>query len=118
MGEHNSPYHAAGLDDGLRDAELAARAPTKECPNPPQPVGMDPTKSWSIMYRKGYASGFPESGVDPYDVQDRPETGWKRAGMSRRKSKSYWGPKSRPRQQKAQLSALITLANGSVSGGN
>ena len=93
MGEHNSPYHAAGVEDGLRDAELHARAPTKECPNPPQPVGMDPTKSWSIMYRKGYASGFPESGVDPYDVQDRPETGWKRAGMSRRMSRGVRRPK-------------------------
>ena len=52
MGEHNSPYFAAGCADGERDTELMG-----SCPGLP-PVGMDPEKEWSWMYRRGYERTF------------------------------------------------------------
>lgn len=52
MGEHNSPYFAAGLEDGTRDA-LA------ESSCPPQPSeGPDEERAWSWMYKRGYERGY------------------------------------------------------------
>lgn len=52
MGEDNSPYFAAGLADGLRDAELESQCP------PEIPLGMDPAREWSWMYKRGYERGY------------------------------------------------------------
>lgn len=49
--EEHSPYYLAGVNDGLRDAELMAEDP------PQEPVGMDATRDWSGMYRRGYQAG-------------------------------------------------------------
>lgn len=52
MGESNSPYFRDGLADGEADR---ARADS----DPPQEVrGMDPEKSWSWMYKRGYGRAF------------------------------------------------------------
>ena len=50
MGEHNSPYYRAGIEDGERDAGLVG-----SCPSWP-PIGPDEDKEWSVMYRRGYES--------------------------------------------------------------
>lgn len=86
MSEENSPFYADGHADGESDAAVG----------PLNRRGLDPTKAWSIMYRKGYLAGFPACEIDPYDVQNRPETAWKRAGMSRkmRKKKAAKGQKA------------------------
>jgi hypothetical protein len=65
----NSPYWAAGRIDGALH-------------RPP-----DHRKAWSIMYRKGYLSGWPESGMDVYAVDEMPETRAKREEMSARKAR-------------------------------
>jgi hypothetical protein len=52
VGEHNSPYFAAGLEDGQRDSDLASSCP------PGQPAGMDPERAWSYMYQRGYGRTF------------------------------------------------------------
>ena len=52
MGEHNSPYFAAGLADGQRDTDLASACP------PGYPSGPDPERAWSGMYQRGYARSF------------------------------------------------------------
>jgi hypothetical protein len=52
MGEHNSPYFRAGIADGERDTGLVSSHPG----NPP--IGPDPDKEWSIMYRRGYNQAF------------------------------------------------------------
>ena len=48
MGEHNSPYFAAGLEDGETD-----KLRIESCP-PLEPLGGDAQREWSWMYRKGY----------------------------------------------------------------
>jgi hypothetical protein len=55
MGEHNSPYFAAGQQDGQRDADLISSCP------PAEPYGMDPERDWSSMYRRGYCRVFDEA---------------------------------------------------------
>lgn len=50
MGEHNSPYFAAGTEDATLDAEMVSSCPSVE------PAGPDPDKQWSIMYMRGYNS--------------------------------------------------------------
>lgn len=52
MGEHNSPFYAAGCADGERDSALMST-----CPGQP-PVGPDPGKDWSAMYLRGYDRTF------------------------------------------------------------
>ena len=52
MGEHNSPFFAAGREDGRRDAQAA-----RSCP-PGRVTGMDPGREWSSMYRRGYEREF------------------------------------------------------------
>jgi hypothetical protein len=52
MGEHNSPYFAAGREDGRADADLVSMCP------PAEPAGMNAEREWSIMYRRGYGSTF------------------------------------------------------------
>lgn len=49
ISEKHSPYYAAGKADGLTDA-------TRESDDDKQ--GMDPQRSWSAMYRRGYADGL------------------------------------------------------------
>lgn len=51
MTEANSPYFAAGLEDGTRDAEFESACP------PQAPWGMEPSLAWSVMYRRGYDRG-------------------------------------------------------------
>jgi hypothetical protein len=52
MGENNSPFYAQGYADGESDTLLVAA-----CPGNP-PLGPDPGKAWSVLYRKGYSSTF------------------------------------------------------------
>ena len=52
MGEHNSPYFAAGCTDGQRDTELISQCP------PGSALGPDPERDWSYMYQRGYARTF------------------------------------------------------------
>jgi len=47
--EQHSPYYTAGLADGMADA-------TRDEDEERQ--GMDPERSWSAMYRRGYADGI------------------------------------------------------------
>lgn len=66
MGEHNSPYFAAGCADAERDSELMST-----CPGNP-PLGPDPEKAWSIMYMRGYERTFVPGWHSPCGVC-RPE---------------------------------------------
>jgi hypothetical protein len=52
MGAHNSPFYAAGCADGGRDTSLMDTCPGYA------PLGPDPEKSWSVLYRQGYSSTF------------------------------------------------------------
>lgn len=52
MSEANSPYYKAGCADGERDTQLVT-----DCP-PGDPIGMDPDRAWSWMYRRGYEASF------------------------------------------------------------
>jgi hypothetical protein len=72
MSRANSPYYAAGVADGMADAE-AVKAGA-------DPVGMDGSKSWSGMYRDGYREGragegsAPEFPGEAFDVDTSPIT--------------------------------------------
>lgn len=59
MGEHNSPYFAAGCADGERDTRLMTAHPGLD------PVGLDPGKEWSWMYRRGYERTFEPGHHEP-----------------------------------------------------
>jgi hypothetical protein len=62
MSQLNSPYYRSGAADGQADmARLGS------CP-PAGPAGMDPDKSWSIMYRRGYLSEFDET-IPPHSCK-------------------------------------------------
>lgn len=63
MGEHNSPYFAAGCADGARDAALVSAEPARD------PVGMDPAKEWSWMYKRGYNRAFTMMNGAPNEHQ-------------------------------------------------
>jgi hypothetical protein len=57
------PFTVNGYADGQLDgqidaAQAAAKLPVK---------GMDPDKSWSIRYRRGYSEAFPDGGVEVYE---------------------------------------------------
>jgi len=52
VGEHNSPYFAAGCADGERDTQLVS-----DCP-PCAAIGQDPEREWSWMYKRGYERTF------------------------------------------------------------
>lgn len=52
MTEANSPYFGYGREDGLRDMQLITSCPAR------RPVGWDPEREWSWMYKRGYASTF------------------------------------------------------------
>lgn len=52
MTEANSPFFAAGCADGERDTALMSA-----CPGNP-PLGPDPEKSESWMYKRGYERTF------------------------------------------------------------
>lgn len=52
MGESNSPYFAQGCTDGDRDAARIGACP------PEPPLGPDPERDWSWMYRRGYNAQF------------------------------------------------------------
>ena len=51
----NSPYYAAGREDGADDKALV-----ESCP-PAAPLGMNAHMAWSVMYREGYATGFGDA---------------------------------------------------------
>ena len=55
MTERNSPYFAAGCADGDRDTVIASGCPQGI------PLGPDPARSWSAMYRRGYARTYNPS---------------------------------------------------------
>jgi hypothetical protein len=62
-----TPFTVNGYADGLLDgkidaAQAAAGLPVK---------GMDPAKSWSIRYRRGYSEAFPDGGVEVYEQGGR-----------------------------------------------
>jgi hypothetical protein len=48
VSERNSPYYAAGVEDGTADAMRSPRHRT----------GFDPGRARSWMYRRGFARGF------------------------------------------------------------
>lgn len=48
--EPRSPFYADGRADGEADAAMVAADK--------DPAGMDPAKSWSVMYRRGYQDGL------------------------------------------------------------
>ena len=52
MTRDNSPYYAAGREDGADD-----RVIVESCPGGLAP-GMNPDMSWSVMYRRGYEEAF------------------------------------------------------------
>lgn len=52
MGEDNSPYFDQGCLDGSEDALLLSQCP------PGAPAGRDPSRSWSVMYNRGYDRTF------------------------------------------------------------
>jgi hypothetical protein len=68
MSKANSPYYAAGLSDGAADAD--------EIKAGREPNGEDAARSWSGMYRDGYADGMAgQSSADPdaaFDVDTNP----------------------------------------------
>ena len=49
--EHHSPYYDDGASDGQADASRKEKN------------GMDPDKSWSAMYRRGYADGLTGAAI-------------------------------------------------------
>ena len=53
MGEHNSPYFAAGCADGERDTQLRTSHPggSEIGPQPPDP-------NYPVMYMRGYERTF------------------------------------------------------------
>ena len=61
MGEHNSPYFAAGCADGERDTLLMSSCPGTA------PIGLDPDMDWSSMYRRGYERTFVPGWHEPCD---------------------------------------------------
>ena len=50
--EEHSPFFKAGQGDGADDRLRLACCP------PCDPIGYDPDKGWSAMYRRGYAEKF------------------------------------------------------------
>lgn len=56
MSKDNSPFYDAGLGDGTADAETESACP------PGIAAGPDPERTWSWMYKRGYADGYQ---VDP-----------------------------------------------------
>lgn len=49
-----SPFDVNGLVDGETDGARDAERVREGLP----PVGMDPAKSWSVRYQRGYAAAF------------------------------------------------------------
>lgn len=54
-----SPFAVNGLADGQEDGERDAYRISR-CP-PLEPAGMDPAKSWSHRYQRGYEAGFGDA---------------------------------------------------------
>lgn len=52
MTKDNSPYYRAGCADGARDVLLVQLCP------PQPPLGLDPDRAWSGMYKDGYRDVF------------------------------------------------------------
>ena len=57
MGEHNSPYFAAGCADGERDTQLNTSHPGGGA------LGPDSEKVWSWMYKRGYEGTFDSTAL-------------------------------------------------------